>query len=176
MLKASILTPWWACWLCLMCPGAPDQTPLGIYPSWGSSASHRPLPLTISLWGWGWAVAESSFCIVTNVKNESVRIYKKTDCSLPAASVMFAAVSPSWLCLERGWVPDEPIQRGQDGLEVWPVPAISLPALKHQRVEGRGAVVRGREAILIRYRLHHLQRQSRGSVRHKSGRWFTSLV
>lgn len=120
-------------------------------------------------------MAESSFCTVTNIKNESMRIYKKnkqTDCSSPAAPVMFAAVSPSWLCLERGWVPDEPIQRGQDGLEGWPVPAISLPALEHQRVEGRGAVVRGREAILICYRLHYLQQQSRGSVRTQVGRMF----
>lgn len=70
-----------------------------------------------------------------------------------------AAASPSWLCLERRRVPDEPIQGGQEGVEAWPVPSISLPALKHQRVEAWGAVVGGRETILVCYCLHYLQRE-----------------
>lgn len=81
----------------------------------------------------------------------------KTDCILPAACDMFSAVSPSWLRLKGSGVPDEPIQGGQEGVEGWPVSSISLPALKHQRVKGRGAVVWGRETILVCNCLHHLQ-------------------
>lgn len=56
-------------------------------------------------------------------------------------------------------MPDEPVQRGQEGFERRPVPSISLPALEHQRVEGRGATVWGGQAILVCYCLHHLQRE-----------------
>lgn len=59
-------------------------------------------------------------------------------------------------------MPDEPIQRGQEGFERRPVPSIGLPALEHQRVEGGGATVWGGEAILVCYCLHHLQRGERG--------------
>lgn len=71
-----------------------------------------------------------------------------------------AAFSPSWLGLEGGRVPDEPIQRGEELVEAWPLSPFGLPALEHQGVEGRGAVVRWREPILICYRLHHLQTQA----------------
>lgn len=62
-------------------------------------------------------------------------------------------------------MPDEAIQRGQEGFERRPVPSIGLPALQHQRVEGRGATVWGGEAILFCYCLHHLQRRERGRHR-----------
>lgn len=55
-------------------------------------------------------------------------------------------------------MPDEPVQGGEERVEAWPVPAIHLPALQHQRVEGGGAVGGGGEAVLVCYRLHHLQR------------------
>lgn len=71
-----------------------------------------------------------------------------------------AAVSPSWFCLEGGRVPDESIQGWQESVEAWPVPSVCLPALKHQRVEGRGAVGGGRETVLVCYGFHHLQRES----------------
>lgn len=67
-------------------------------------------------------------------------------------------------------MPNEPIQGGQEGVEGWPVPSISLPALEHQRVEGRGAVVWGRETILVCHSLHDLQGvggRGRGSEREK---------
>lgn len=54
-------------------------------------------------------------------------------------------------------MPDEPVQRGEDGVEARPVRSFRLPALQHQGVKGRGAAVGGREPVLIRYRLHHLQ-------------------
>lgn len=143
-----------------MCPVVPDQTHPDTSPSSEPSANHWPLPLTISLWGWDWAVAESSFCNKGNVKNESMRTHKYTRLFITCCLwyvLPEAAVSPRWLCLERGGVPDEPIQRGQEGVEGWPVPSISLPALKHHRVEGSGTVVWSRKAILVCYSLHHLQ-------------------
>lgn len=57
-------------------------------------------------------------------------------------------------------MPDESIQGGEQRVEARPFPAIVLPALEHQRVEGRGAVVGGRETILICNCLHHLQRKA----------------
>lgn len=69
-------------------------------------------------------------------------------------------------------MPDEPVQGGQEGFERQPVPPISLPALEHQGVEGRGATVWGREAILVRYCLHHLQKSERG--RHKVTMWLVA--
>lgn len=69
-------------------------------------------------------------------------------------------------------MPDEPVQRGQDGFERRPVPSIGLPALEHLGVEGRGATVWGGEAVLVRYCLHHLQKRERG--RHKQPRLFVA--
>ena len=54
-------------------------------------------------------------------------------------------------------MPDEPVQGGQEGVEAEAVRSLGLPALKHQRVEGRRAVVGGGETILVCHCLHHLR-------------------
>lgn len=69
-------------------------------------------------------------------------------------------------------MPDETVQRGQEGFERRPVPSFGLPALEHLGVEGRGATVWGGEAILVRYCLHHLQKSERR--RHKVTMWFVA--
>lgn len=142
-----------------MCPGVPGQTRPDISPSSAPSANHWLLTLPLSLSGWGWAAAESSFCKRGEMSKTRARESINSRLLLCFVLKPDADVSPSWLHLERGRVPDEPIQGGEERVEAWPVPSVGLPALKHQRVEGRGAVVGGRETILVCYGLHHLQRE-----------------
>lgn len=162
-----------------MYPGEPDQTHPDISPSSAPWANHWLLPLPKSLWGWGWAAAESSFCNGGKIKNESMRIHKYNGLFITCCLWLVlpeSAVSPCWLCLEGGGVPDEPIQGGQEWVEGWPVPSISLPALKHQGVQGRGAVVGGREAILVCYSFHHLEREQHNTLDTSRAEGVRSLV
>lgn len=70
-------------------------------------------------------------------------------------------VLPRYVRLEGRGMPDEAVQGGQDGLEARPVPSLGLPALQHQRVEGRGAARGGGETKLVGDGLHHLGLENR---------------
>lgn len=88
--------------------------------------------------------------------------FPTTACSSPAPHlIVLPGTSPGGLGLQRGRMSDEPVQRGQEGVEGGSVAALGLPALQHQGVQRGGAVVWGREAILVCYCLHHLQREGR---------------
>lgn len=64
----------------------------------------------------------------------------------------------------------EAVQRRQDAVKAGSVSSVGLPALQHQRVEGRGAAVWGRETVLVCNCLHYLEKRKVRGERRGEGR------